>query len=291
MNEVISSKGLRFGLTSEVAQRVDDAGLLDLVEYCHFLYEQAFHANTELEIYRAMMKAPSQFESDVICAPCFFGVVRMCLVESIFMNCARLYDSSGEISLGTLIELAGKRAESIDVRARALGSGRLSFDADKPIAHALAADEERFYQEQTSEQRKWDDVLSEVGRRDSENVLEGTKRQTCRSTVVASVTAAELIDLWTKRLNGLSKLSDNLREQRNKVFAHNGIESLGYEDLIEKSPLKFGDVQRLVDLALDVTIGLVEITSGVLWPRKPVNANDIEGLLSYVDMGMKSLEG
>lgn len=111
-----------------------------------------------------------------------------------------------------------------------------------------------------------------------------------RNPAPINLDTASLVELWRKRLNGLSKLTDRLRGQRNKVFTHSDREALDYGGLVEKLPITYGDMQRIIDFALDVTIEMNAAVSGVVWPRLMGGSNDLRGLLNYVNAGMGWVE-
>ena len=104
------------------------------------------------------------------------------------------------------------------------------------------------------------------------------------------MTACELYELWVKRLSGMSKIVGHLREQRNKVYAHCGAEHLDFEKLAEKYSISFIELQQLIDFALDVTIELTVILTGVEQSRVAENVGDLNGLLQYVSLGMLAYE-
>lgn len=253
---------------------MEKSGLLDLVECCDFLYQQAFYANTELAILFDLKKLPGEYEREVICAPCFFSCARIALADSCFMNCARLFDRDGDVTIGALLKMCAAASVEIDARACDIYGKRSGIDGCKSIKHALARDEERFYFRDVERQRRIDKLFGD-NRGDA---------------VYVRMSAVELIELWQKRYSSLSKLADRLRTQRNKVFAHNDAVSLDYESFVGKFPLAFGELQQLIDFALDVTIGTLAAVAGDNRPRLPRNVEDLRGLLNCVDTGMKAVE-
>ena len=261
-------------LTEPTASEIKDAGFDGLIKHCHYLYQQALCANTELAILRGLSTTPGEYKRDVICAPCFFSFARMAITESCFMNCARLYDGDSDLSIGTYLECCKTMTAKIDARARGVRGNRPGFNRDKPINHALAADEERFFQEEVESKRRL------------EKLWDGSHHE----PVFVCLDAAGLLELWSKRLNGLSKLISKLREQRNKIYAHSDYEALDYNGLVERLPLSYGDMHRMVDLALDITIETNAVVSGIVWPRLMGGSKDLQGLLKYVDAGMEWAE-
>ena len=190
------------------------------------------------------------------------------------MNCARLFDGGGNVTVGTFLEMCASMTGEIDSRACGVYRDRPDFDDKKPIRHPLALDEERFYP-QVVELQRCDERLFGGGHREP---------------VFVNMTAAELVELWQKRYSGLGKLIERLRRQRNKVFAHNDAVTLDYESFVSECPLTFGEMQRLIDFALDATIETVAIVVGDNRPRLPKNIGDLLGLLKYVDAGMEAVE-
>ena len=259
--------------TVDATKKVKEAGLLELFDRCNYLYHEAFYANTELAILRELSKASSDYENEVICAGCFFSFTQLALTESCFMNCARLFDSKSDVSIGNLIEDVSSHSAEIDALAISLFNDRPNFDRLNPIVHPLAEDEERFYPKEVESQRSYEKLFGDH-----------------YEMVTVCITTHDLSNLWKKRLNGLSKLTDMLRDQRNKVFAHSDMEALNYDELVRRLPLTYGEIQKLIDFALDLTIELLAKITGIEKDRLPKNCNDIQGLLNYVKVGMEAVE-
>lgn len=259
--------------TVDAAKKELNAGLLELLERCSYLYNEAFYANTKLAILRELSKASSDYENEVICAGCFFSFTQLALTESCFMNCARLFDAKSDVSIGNLIEDVKSHSAEIDALAISLFNDRPTFDRLNPIVHPLAKDEERFYPKEVESQR-------------SDEKLFGNHYR----MVTVCITTHDLSNLWKKRLNSLRKLTDMLRDQRNKVFAHSDMEALKYDELVRRLPLTYGEIQKLIDFALDLTIELFAKITGIEKDRLPKNYNDIQGLLKYAEVGMEAVE-
>lgn len=273
MARLFSDKDHNPELTIEIDDKKVDACLHELLNLCSYLYQEAFNANTKLAIVREVSEATTDYDRDVLCAGCFFSFVRLTLTESCFMNCARLFDGNSTISIGSLLEEASSHLAEIEGSAVSIYGGRPDFVESKPIVHPLAQDEERFYPKEVEIQRSFEDIFDAP-----------------HKEVRVHITAQDLINLWNKRLNGLKKLTDILRKHRNKIFAHSDIEALNYDEFVKRLPLTYGEIQKIIDFALDLTIELTGIISNVQKPRLPVNYNDIQGLLNYVNAGMEAVE-
>lgn len=221
--------------TVDAAKKELNAGLLELFERCSYLYKEAFYANTELAILRELSKASSDYENEVICAGCFFSFTQLALTESCFMNCARLFDTKSDVSIGKVIEDVSSHSAEIDALVISIFSDRPNFDRLNPIVHPLAEDEDRFYPKEVESKRSYEKLFGDH-----------------YEMVTVCITTHDLSNLWKKRLNGLSKLTDMLRDQRNKVFAHSDIVALNYDGLVRRLPLTFSEIQKLIDFALDL---------------------------------------
>lgn len=273
MAQLSSNKDHNLGRTIEIADKKVDVCLHELLDHCSHLYQEAFYANTELAIVREVSKASTDYDHDVLCAGCFFSIAQLTLTESCFMNCARLFDGNSTISIGRLLEEASSYLAEIEGCAVSIYGGRPDFIESKPIVHPLAQDEERFYPKEVEAQRSFEDLFDAP-----------------HKDVRIHITAQELLNLWNKRLNGLNKLNNILRKYRNKIFAHSDIEALNYDEFVKRLPLTYSEIQKLIDFALDLTIELTGIITSVQKPRLPVNYNDIQGLLNYVNAGMEAVE-
>lgn len=135
MAAIIDGKDLRFDCHSDVAERVEKSGLLDLVKRCDLLYQQAFYANAELAILFDLKKLPGESEREVICAPCFFSCARIALADSCFMNCARLLDRDGDVTIRSLLKMCAAVSAEIDARAAYMGNVRASMVASQSSTH------------------------------------------------------------------------------------------------------------------------------------------------------------
>lgn len=252
-----------------VLSEVKAAGLGNLIQYLDVLYAQAFFANCEYGILHALDEASDKYQKQLECAGCFFSVSRMALQESLFMNCARLYDKKGEVSLYGLLDCCRELEQKISGRAVELYSKRPGFDPARPVRHFLKDSEERFYRDEVRSQRAFDFLADGAWKFPAELRL----------------SVNELLDLFGKRMNGMSKTTDMLREQRNRIYAHSGMESLNYDAFAEENGLTIGQVADLISCALDITGEIYALITGICRPPEAGNVNDIEGLLRLTKLG------
>ena len=256
-------------LPKSVVDAVEAAGLKDLLQYLDVLYPQVLYANCEYRILRDLSEASDEYQAQLECAGCFFSFSRMALQESLFMNCARLYDKNSDVSLRGLLERCREFEREISHRAVELYSKRPDFDPERPVRHFVAENEECFYREEVKSQRAFDFLVDE----------------TWKSPVKLQLSVDELVELFCKRINGMSKTIELLREQRNKIYAHNGAESLYYDAFAEENGLTVGQITDLIGCALDITREIYALITNVCLPSETRNVNDVKGLLRLTKLG------
>ena len=105
------------------------------------------------------------------------------------------------------------------------------------------------------------------------------------------LTFPEFLDLYQKRFNGLSKKRDNIRMQRNKLYAHNDEKRIvNSENLPDRYPISYPDVQEMIDFALDCTGLILGILTDVNRAKQYSNIDDWEGTLMLARLGLKYQE-
>ena len=135
--------------------------------------------------------------------------------------------------------------------------------------HRLKQDEECFYKKEVSEQR---DIC---------NIL---KIDYVHTTV--NITFDEIVELYIKKLCSIKPSIENLRIQRNKIYAHNDRQTnFDFKSIYEKNPINKKDADVLIDLALDISCLCVEILTGVSKARSYTNIDDWEASLKMIQIG------
>lgn len=278
MTQIYNSPELKYGLPPQIAAQLDAAGLSEVAEQLYFLHQQAFQANCELGILKTLDRVSEEFEDQLKCAGCFFSYSKVTLVESILMNCAKLFDGKSYVSIYSLVNVCKRCSREMRDCFENNGADEGSCRRRGMIKHLLHPSEECFYKAEVSRQRAFDGLFqnSECGIKAS-------------SPVYISIDLDDLLALYEKRLNGLSKKKKAVRAQRNKLYAHNGREALDFSEAVTGNDVTYSDIEGLLEFALDITEELMAILSGVRYSRVPVNLHDIEGLLCYAKAGMKAI--
>jgi hypothetical protein len=98
----------------------------------------------------------------------------------------------------------------------------------------------------------------------------------------------EIVDLYIKKLCSIKPSIENLRVQRNKIYAHNDRQTnFDFKSIYEKNPINQNDADALIDLALDISCLCVEILTGVSKARSYTNIDDWEASLKMITIGEK----
>lgn len=92
----------------------------------------------------------------------------------------------------------------------------------------------------------------------------------------------------SSRKRVLKNVIENLRNIRNKIYAHNDAITLNSkEEVLKDYPVSYGDIEQLITFSFDVCDFVLVQLTGVYTKREAVNINDLEGSLIYIRLGMK----
>ena len=248
-----------------------------LIKLTEELHQEAFDANAYFFIMQQYKNARSEYSQEMQLSPAFYSVVYQSLQKACFIEIAKLYDKTKESeSIGSLIKLCqGNLAyfpecrEEIEYEEE---GRKVAFQI--PYQHHLKPMEEHFFQEEVQRQRE---ILRMFDITSSDTI-----------PIQVDLTFQELLELYYKRFCGLSKKQENIRIQRNKIYAHNDRDRIFNEDnIIKNNPVYYSDIQELIDFAFDVTEMVLGILTGVCNARKYSNIDDWIGTLMLVRLGMK----
>lgn len=248
-----------------------------LIKFAEELYQEAFAANAYFLImqqYREMQKA---YLAEMRLSPAFYSVIYEALQKACFIELAKLYDrTKGAYSIGTLLNFC---EENLKFFSEYRDTVEIEDNGKKyvfpvPYQHSLKSTEECFFKEEVHAQRNIY-KLFDISSADT-------------APVTVDLTFSEFLKLYKKRYVALSKKRDNMSEQRNKIYAHNDVKGIfNPEEVLEKNPLFYTDMQELIEFALDAAGLIVGALTGVCKARNYSNIDDWEGTLMLVRLGLK----
>ena len=251
-----------------------------LIRIAEELHQGAFDAKAYYLIMQQYRKNQHNYAEEMKVSPAFYHTVYDALMKACFMEIAKLYDSSnGVVSIGTLLakceenqDLFPKYRETLTV-----DHDGTTFSYPVPYQHQLKPQEECFFKDRVEADRK---LFAAFDIPDADNV-----------PVRVDLTFPEFLDLYQKRFNGLSKKRDNIRMQRNKLYAHNDEQRIvNSENLPDRYPISYPDVQEMIDFALDCTGLILGILTDVNRAKQYSNMDDWEGTLMLTRLGLKYRE-
>ena len=238
----------------------------ELIHLATNIYEEALMANSYWDIVNQYHSNISNYNDEMNYSPAFYHVIYQALVEGIFINLAKIYDAHGNaLTIGTLLEEM-KKISVDDFHESVVKHYKLCGNR---FQHRLKQDEECFFKKEVSEQHSTCNVL---------------KIDYIHTTV--ALTFDEIIDLYVKKLSSIKPSIENLRIQRNKIYAHNDRQTnFDFKSIYEKNPINKKDADVLIDLALDISCLCVEILTGVSKARSYTNIDDWEASLKMIQIG------
>ena len=251
-----------------------------LIRIAEELHQGAFDANAYYLILQQYRKNQREYGEEMKLSPAFYQTIHGALMKACFMEIAKLYDSSnGVVSIGTLLS---KCAENQDLfpeyrETMTVEHDGTAFSYQVPYQHQLKPQEERFFKAQVESDRKLFTIFNIP---DAEN-----------APVRVNLTFPEFLALYQKRFYALSKKRENIRMQRNKLYAHNDEQCiLRNENLTDRHPILYPDVQEMIDFALDCTGLILGVLTDVNHATQYSNIDDWEGTLMLTRLGLKYQE-
>ena len=251
-----------------------------LIRIAEELHQGAFDANAYYLILQQYRKNQREYAEEMKMSPAFYQTIHGALMKACFMEIAKLYDSSnGVVSIGTLLAKCAKNQDLFPTyrETMTVEHDGTAFSYQIPYQHQLKPEEERFFKDQVESDRK---LFAMFDIPDAAN-----------APVRVDLTFPEFLALYQKRFNALSKKRENIRMQRNKLYAHNDEQRiLSKENPTDRHPIFYPDVQEMIAFALDCTGLILGVLTDVTRATQYSNIDDWEGTLMLARLGLKYQE-
>ena len=252
----------------------------DLVKVAEELHQEAFDANAYYLIMLQYRDFGKKYDPEMQLSPAFYQVVYGALMKACFMEIAKLYESSSNVvSIGSMLDLC---RSNISLFPEYRGTCTVEDHGTKysfpvPYQHRLKPEEECFFKQRVESQRRIFEVF-DVPSPDT-------------TPVSVDLTFSEFLGLYQKRFHSLSKKKENIRKQRNTIYAHNDEERMkDIDSITKKYPISYPDIKELIDFALDCTGLIIGSLTDVCKATHYSNIDDWEGTLMLARMGLKYQE-
>lgn len=248
-----------------------------LIKLAKELHQEAFDANAYYLIMQQYRRFHKDYNDEMRLSPAFYNAVYKALQKACFMEIAKLYDKSSDvITIGSLLKECQNNLslfpEYRDTMIIKDDDKKYSFSV--PYQHHLKPEEECFFKAQVESQRK---IFKLFDAPSPES-----------APVQVDLTFSEFLGLYQKRFKSLSKKRENIRAQRNKIFAHNDVKHIMDDEIIyQQNPITYPDLQELIDFALDCTGLILGTLTGVCQATRYSNIDDWEGTLMLARLGLK----
>ena len=244
----------------------------DLLKMANELYEEALNANSYYSIIMHMREMSIKSQKEMNVSPAFYSIVLFSLHYSCFMELAKIYDASTKsVRISTLLDCCQEHIDLFNNEFVAIAD---SNGEQQKQRHTLHPREERFYKDEVEKQRN---LLKMFNLQDKNEI-----------PITIEITIPELLDLYRKRICSLNKEIENIREQRNKIYAHNDMSRiLSGKQIWEECSVSYQSLKELIDAALDITIFIIASLTGKVRPKSYINIDDLETTLNLVKIGLK----
>lgn len=249
----------------------------ELIKIAKGLYQEAFDANSYFLIIQQYAKFQKCYQEEMEVSQAFYSIAYEALQKACFMEIAKLYDKSqGTITIGSLLK---KCQENISFFPEYRDKLTVKdedkvYTIDIPYQHHLKPVEEKFFQAEVESQRA---IFEAFNFPESESI-----------PVSIDLTFPQFLELYQKRFCSLSKKQEYIREQRNKIYAHNDEQSIcDIDAIINRNLITYRDIWELIDFALDCTGLILGTLTGIYHARQYHNIDDWRNTLILVQHGLK----
>lgn len=248
----------------------------ELLKLAEELFYEAFKANSYFLIMKQYRNYSEKYKAEMNLSPVFYNTVFNALNVACLMELAKLYDKSeGTFTIGSLLKDC---RENISLFSELYFFRWIDEDGEEciselPYQHKVKLGEEYFFERQLRGKR---DILKLFDAEYSEEM-----------PIAVDLKLSEYLEFYQTKFRALSKKQANIRIQRNKLYAHNDPSKLIGEDISNKAPVHYSDIQELIDFALGVTQLIIASITGIYKEGQYSDIDDWESTLMLAKLGLK----
>ncbi len=233
-----------------------------ILNYTKNIHMQALTANSYLFLLNYYKDNYQLYKDEMNCTPAFWAMNYNSWYDSCFMLLAKMFDvSSDVIGIRQLREIVGNNIAL-------LGTERISF----PMGEL----DKKIFGKEVEVQNALFDIIG----------IEDKKRE-----YYFDASGAEMVDIFSKKFSSMSKILEQLRNQRNKIVAHNsGDIEFDENKLNQIKKISLSDEDLLITYALDFTQFVTYAIKKEYLPVKYGNINDIEFVMHFIRDGYAKMK-
>ncbi len=248
----------------------------DILKLANNFWKESILANSYFSIIKQYVENYNKYHNEMIYSSAFYAISFEAIQNSLFMQLAKIYDKSkNAINIGYLLK---KCSENIIIFPKYRKIVEVEVEGQKqtlkiPFQHQIKPTEECYFEKYVKDEREIREILG-IGEFDV--------------PIMVKLTIDQYIEMYQKRYHALNSKIDNLVKQRNKIYAHNDKElCFDIDDVLNKNPITYNDIQELIDYALDVSRFVIGCLDNVCKPKQYANIKDWEKTLQFVKLGDK----
>lgn len=239
----------------------------EILHLANGLYEEALLAQTYFSFIKQFnaFNSIDKYNAEINVSQCFYQISYGAWLKALVMELAKMYDTDKKYNT---LKVLQEVLQEIKPEEHFCGSNLEMFlENDKQIYFPIKPSELKIIPEQYG-------ALYEAF------VSEETK------IIHLQLPYEECKKFFNKKWCSINKERGKLRQHRNQVFAHNGIEAnFDFEHANKDYPLRYSDIECLIDYAMTLTRFVIGMLTDVSKPTQYSNSNDWEATLITVREG------
>lgn len=235
--------------------------------------DEAFQANCYYNIILQYRKNIKIYHDEMNYSSAFYSYTFNALVVATFMELAKIYDNhKSAINIIKLMDLCRENLSLFPKQKEV----SINIEGEEtmmklPYEHEVKLDEYDFFQKEIESSKLFNKLFSDA-----------------EIPIKAEMTIERYFELYKWKYSKIKPKIENLRKQRNKIYAHNDPKSFeNMEAIILDYPLKDSDVESLITFALEYCQFVIALLTGVNKASEPINIKDWQNTLKLVQIGSK----
>lgn len=243
-----------------------------LIKEIDIFFKQASYAHCNFLILEQLNESREKYYDEMAISNAFYSFTYNALLTTVVMELSKIYDThSRSTNIEKLFFKCKQNIEyfpSIQLK-RVFEDNEFEF----PFVHTVSEKDEEFFKNDIVYNQQLNQLIFD----DEPLKIEMTKDR--------------YFDLFEWRLNKANARVPNLIKQRNKIYAHNDLETVfNMEKSMKKFPIYFEDIKILIEFALDFTSFAYTKLTRCQKAIEPINLKDLEYTLDFVKYGVKYRE-
>lgn len=242
----------------------------EIISIAEGLWQQALNANSYYLIIKQYNDYFRDYKDEISMSSAFYSVAYQAMQDALFIELSKLFDkTTGVINLRYLLKLCEEDKCLPEYRELSDKNGTI---VNTSYIHKIKTGEEWYFKEYIEQENKFQKLFE----------------SSYTGEISKEMRASEYIDFLGKQYNSMNGITEKLTQQRNKIYTHNdGKLKFNLKECLENNPLRFSDIQTLIDYAFDVTRFVIGALTGIEKAIAYANINDWKGTLDYVKLGIK----